>query len=140
MALTPEEIAAFLQEPHVAVLATVRPDGRPHAVPIWYEYDAGEVVFHMGPTSVRYRNLLQNDNATLCVDTKTSPYKAVILEGKVELHEGQDDERTARMAVQYLGERAGRRYAESMKGERVVIGRLRPLHTISWDYGRREDP
>jgi PPOX class probable F420-dependent enzyme len=140
MAIAPEEITAFLDEPHIAVMATVRPDGRPHAVPIWYEYDAGEIVFHMGPASVRYRNLLNNKYAALCIDTRIPPYKAVILEGEVELQEGQDDERTARMAVHYLGERVGRRYAESMKGARVIIGRLRPQRTISWDYGKRDDP
>lgn len=140
MALTAEEIRAFLEQPNIAVMATVRPDGRPHAVPIWYEYDDGVFVFHMGPESVRYRNLLRNNKASLCVDTRTPPYKAVIVEGEVDLLEGLDDERTERMAARYLGERAGQRYAESVRGARVIIGRLRPERTISWDYGKGDDP
>ncbi len=37
----------FLNEPNVAVLATVGPGGRAHAAPIWYLYEAG--AFVLGP-------------------------------------------------------------------------------------------
>jgi len=42
MALSEKQIEAFLKEPNVAVVATVRPDGSPHAVPTWYQYEEGD--------------------------------------------------------------------------------------------------
>ena len=39
--MSPEEILAFLEEPHIAHLVTLRPDGSPHAAPVWYEYRDG---------------------------------------------------------------------------------------------------
>lgn len=40
-ALSPE-VRAFLTERHLATLTTVRPDGRPHVVPVGFSYDADE--------------------------------------------------------------------------------------------------
>jgi PPOX class probable F420-dependent enzyme len=40
-ALSPE-VLAFLAERHLATLTTVRPDGRPHVVPVGFTYDADE--------------------------------------------------------------------------------------------------
>src|SRR3972149_2449887 len=36
------DVKAFLSQPHVAALATVRPDGRPHVTPVWYDFDGSE--------------------------------------------------------------------------------------------------
>jgi PPOX class probable F420-dependent enzyme len=135
MPLSKEQAEAFLREPHIAVLATVRPDGRPHVVPTWYEYDNGEVVLHMSAASVRYGNIQHNNRVALCMDTRTPPYKAVIVEGSAGMEEGTDDERTRRMAVHYLGEARGNRYADSLRGASVVIARVKPDRFISWDYG-----
>ena len=140
MPLSKEEIEAFLRQPNVAVVATVGPDGQPHAVPSWYEYDDGQIVLHMGLRSRRYRNLRHNDRVSICVDTKTAPYRAVVAYGRARLEEGTDDERSRRMAVAYLGEALGNRYADMVRGERLVIVRVRPERIVSWDYGRGDRP
>lgn len=140
MPLTKEEIDEFLSQPHIAVVATVGPDGRPHAVPTWYNYDGGEIVLHMGLRSRRYHNLRRNDRVSICLDDRTVPYKAVVIEGRARTEVGRDDERSRRMAIHYFGERLGTRYADSLRGERMVIARVRPERIISWDYGRGDNP
>lgn len=143
MALSEEEIETFLKEPNVAVIATVRPDGSPHVVPTWYEYEDGDIVLHMGPESLRHGNLQHNNRVCICIDTRTPPYKAVIIEGRARLEEGKYEdttsERMRRMAVHYLGEGAGKRYADSIEWQRTVIARVSPQRVVSWDYGRRTD-
>jgi PPOX class probable F420-dependent enzyme len=140
MPLTDEEIREFLRQPNIAIVATVNADGRPHAVPTWYEYDGGEIVMHLGLGSRRYRNVRSNDRVAVCIDTKTPPYKAVVVEGHVRTEEGTDDEGSRRMAVHYLGKELGNRYADSVGGTRMVIARLAPDKIISWDYGRGDNP
>jgi hypothetical protein len=44
------------------------------------------------------------------------------------------------MAIAYLGEALGSRYADSLRGERLVIVRVKPERIISWDYGRGDRP
>ena len=140
MPLSKDEVEAFLRRANVAVMATVGPDGQPHAVPTWYEYDDGQMVLHAGLRSRKYRNLRHNDRVSICVDTKTAPDQAVIVYGRASLEVGTDDERSRRMAVAYLGEAVGSRYADTVRGERVVIVRVRPERIVSWDYGRGDRP
>jgi hypothetical protein len=34
--MTAPEVTLFWREPHLATLATITPDGTPHARPLWY--------------------------------------------------------------------------------------------------------
>lgn len=140
MPLTSQEIDELLSGPHIAVVSTIKPDGQPHAVPTWYDYADKEIVFHTGLRSRKYRNLRRNNRITVCVDIRTPPYKAVVIEGKAEVTVGHDGERRRRMAVKYLGEERGRRYLERMGDGEVVIVRVKPDKIISWDYGRGDNP
>jgi hypothetical protein len=38
-------------------LASTRPDGRPHAVPVWFVWDGRAIYFSTGPTTEKHRNL-----------------------------------------------------------------------------------
>lgn len=136
MPMSRREIEKLLKEPHVAVVAVTAPDGAPHAVPTWYEYRGGEIVFHTEASAFKHKCLVRDPRATLVVDTKKSPYRCVILKGRVTMSEGTDDARLRRMALAYMGKRAGEAYARELKGERMVIVRLRPSRTISWDYSK----
>src|ERR1700688_1845824 len=126
MPMTKDKIDELLAQPNVAVLAVTAPDGAPHAVPTWYQYDQAEVVFHTARTAFKYRCLKRDPRLTFCVDTKVAPYKAVILKGRVTMEERVDSARTLRMAIAYLGEKLGRAYAKSLEGEKVVVVRFPP--------------
>jgi PPOX class probable F420-dependent enzyme len=136
MPMSKEKVDALLAQPNVAVVAVTAPDGAPHAVPTWYEYRNGEIIFHTAKSAFKYRCLAHDPRVTLCVDTKTPLYKCVILKGRARMEERVDDERLLRMAVAYLGEKDGRAYAKSLKGEKVVVVSLRPSRVISWDYAQ----
>ena len=43
----PEEVERFLEQPRVAVLATVRSDGTPASTACWYELQDGRVLITM---------------------------------------------------------------------------------------------
>ena len=64
------------------------------------------------------------------------PYKAVILKGRVAIEETTADKMIERMAIAYMGKRAGREYANQFKGAPVVLVRLKPERVISWDYSK----
>ena len=62
-------------------LATVRPDGRPHLMPVWGLWLDGRFVFSTGVRSRKARNLAQRPN---CVVAAEHDGQAVIVEGVVE--------------------------------------------------------
>lgn len=54
-------------------LATVRPDGRPHLVPIWFVWLNGEFHILTQPASVKARNLLVTPNACVSMEDGLRP-------------------------------------------------------------------
>lgn len=138
MPLSQTEIDQFLGEPHIAVVATSGPSGKPHAMPIWYLWRDGKVLFHTGPESKKMRNLRKNDRVTVVVDSKQAPYKVVIVEGKAEELPG-DKALSREIAIHYLGETQGARYSDQ-SGEPSALVQVTPSKVISWDYARESNP
>ena len=126
---------AFLQEGHVAVLATVDSRGRPHAAPVWYLYDDGVFRISTSRGSQKHTNIEANPNVTLVVDKRTLPYFAVMAHGRVEIGPGFSDEERLRLAVRYLGEELGRAYVSRTSGEDSISVRLRPGRVVEY-HGR----
>ncbi|MEK9165194.1 MAG: pyridoxamine 5'-phosphate oxidase family protein [Chloroflexota bacterium] len=60
-------------------LATVRPDGRPHLVPVWFVVSDGHWYFVTDPKSVKARNLQNNANVALALEDGSNPH---IVEGR----------------------------------------------------------
>jgi len=59
-------------------LVTVRPDGRPHAMPVWGLWLEDAFYFSTGRRSRKSRNLAANPNCVVCPESAS---EAVILEG-----------------------------------------------------------
>lgn len=125
----PEE---FLKEPNVAVLATVGPDGRAHAAPIWYLYEDGVLIMSTGRGSQKHRNIERHPEVTLVVDRRTLPYYAVMAQGRAEIGPPLSEEARLRMAVRYLGEEMAQAYIARRAGGDSVTIRLRPRKLIEY--------
>lgn len=57
-------------------LATVRPDGRPHLVPIWFVMEAGRCYICTGSRSVKAQNLRANPRVALALEDGTNAFVA----------------------------------------------------------------
>ncbi|MFB7942499.1 PPOX class F420-dependent oxidoreductase [Streptomyces sp. NPDC056049] len=68
-------------------LATVRTDGSPHVVPVWFVLDGDSFVFNTGKETVKGRNLARDGRVSLCVDDDAPPFSYVTLSGRAELSE-----------------------------------------------------
>jgi F420H(2)-dependent biliverdin reductase len=90
---------AFLAEPHVATLTTLRPDGSPHVVAVRFTWDkrAGLARVLTVASSRKARNLVAGGRAALC---QVDGFRWVTLEGPA----------TVRTDPARIGE-AARRYA-----------------------------
>ncbi|MGQ0679670.1 MAG: pyridoxamine 5'-phosphate oxidase family protein [Actinomycetota bacterium] len=71
-----------LRRSHDYWVASVRPDGRPHVVPVWGAWNQGAMWFSGGLRFRKVVNLRANPNCTLTTDDPLNP---VILEGQAEL-------------------------------------------------------
>ena len=66
-------------------LGTVRPDGRPHLVPVWFFWDGETITIYSQPGNRKMRNLQHNTNVSLALNTADDGDDVVIIEGKAEL-------------------------------------------------------
>lgn len=65
-------------------LATVRPDGRPHLIPIWFVWIDGHFYLCTATDSVKGRNLQANPNVVLALEDGSKP---LIAEGVANFYE-----------------------------------------------------
>src|SRR6476646_5450834 len=89
--MTKDEAWAFLEAgSRTATFATVRPDGRPHAVPTWYAVDGREIVLTTGHATVKASNLRADPHATVVVQDPDPPFSYVAVEGEAMLIDDLD--------------------------------------------------
>ncbi len=104
--LSNDQITRFLQGPWTARLACLRPDGRPHVIPVWQEWDGGEfyVVAWQGSQWAEF--VLRNPDVSLIVDEPWPPLRRVTARGRATTVEpGFDlDPLLRRLSHRYLGQ------------------------------------
>jgi PPOX class probable F420-dependent enzyme len=66
-------------------LNTVRPDGRPHAVVVWFLWDGEAIFIFSQPKKQKLRNLQHNPNVLLAVDNTYEGSDPIMIEGTATL-------------------------------------------------------
>ena len=66
-------------------LSTVRPDGRPHLVPVWFWWDGEAIFVFTQPASQKLRNLAANPAVTVALEAANEGEDIVMLEGTAEV-------------------------------------------------------
>ncbi len=74
----------------IAWLSTVRPDGRPHLVPVWFLWHEGSILIFSQPNNQKVRNLRASPNVMIGLETINHGEDVVIIEGRAELLNGAD--------------------------------------------------
>jgi PPOX class probable F420-dependent enzyme len=102
--MTAEARRAFLTNgTRTAILATTRPDGRPHAVPVCFVLDDDDVLILTNEGSAKGRAMQRDPRVTLVVDDETPPFAFVMIEGTAELSRSTDE-------IDQVAPRIGERY------------------------------
>lgn len=115
-------------------LATVRADGRPHVVPIWFILVDGELLFMTGEGTVKANNIRRDPRVAISVDDEAFPYSYVTIEGNAEILEPAPDaflEIATEIARRYVGSEKAAEYGQrnAVPGELLV--RVTPRKVLS---------
>jgi PPOX class probable F420-dependent enzyme len=132
--MTPTEYRNFLLErSRTGKLATVRKDGRPHVVPVWFDLDGDTIVFTTWHQTVKAANIRRDPRVCMCVDDETPPFDFVQIEGTAELIDDSDALAywARRIAGRYMGTDLAETYGKrnSVAGELLV--RLTPTRILA---------
>ncbi|MFV0135263.1 pyridoxamine 5'-phosphate oxidase family protein [Streptomyces sp. HMX87] len=139
MALTREERAQFLAEPHIAALAVDAGEGRaPLTLPIWYQYEPGGDVWIMtGYDSRKYELIKAAGRFSLMVDRLEPTIRYVSVEGPVIDTAPATVDQLRELTARYLPAEKVDGYVEFASenhGEQAIV-RMRPERWVSSDLG-----
>jgi len=142
IALSDDEVWRFLSAQEVGVLTTLRTDGSPVSVPVWF-LALDRKVYVAGPSATaKFRRVARDPRVAFLVETgrRWVELEAVHLNGTARVVPDPDwDELDRRFEIKYAGLRAPpaeqpsaarRRYAHRSLLEIV------PERIVSWDNGR----
>jgi PPOX class probable F420-dependent enzyme len=111
----------------IAHLATVLPDGSPHATPVYVGTLGDRVVFFTGPDVRKARNLRRDPRLALSIAPVDNPFSPVVVRGRVvEWLEGDAAwEIIDQIAIKYTGQpypRVEERVVAVVEPEQQTVG------------------
>jgi PPOX class probable F420-dependent enzyme len=78
-------ILRFLEQEPIVWLSTVRPDGNPHLVPIWFSWDGEALLIFSKPDAQKVRNLRSRPTVMLALGDAEADFDIGLLKGTAEL-------------------------------------------------------
>jgi PPOX class probable F420-dependent enzyme len=141
IAMTDDEIVAFIEEGRTATLATNGPGGVPHLIAMWYGVIDGKIYFETKAKSQKVVNLRRDPTIVAMIEAGDTydQLRGVSVEGTAHIIDDttSDEYWAAGISVfeRYNGpytEEAKHR-VEAMMNKRVVV-RIDPLRIRSWDH------
>ena len=135
--MTDDEVETLLAAPEIGVLATADGRGRPEGSPVWFDYEGGIVRVLVHRDSRKACNIRENAHVSFTVDTRSAPYRGVVLRGTATLS-GPEPVLRRRLAHRYLGQETGDRYlakTAQLDSEDSLVT-IRVTTRYSWDYSK----
>jgi PPOX class probable F420-dependent enzyme len=136
------EVARFLMQGTLTgKLATVKKDGSPHVVPIWFVVEngkgrgkTGNIILTTGETSIKANNIQHDDRVSICIDDQKPPFSFVTIHGTAKIYPYKQKEVlewATKIAERYVGKKNAKTYGEVNSGEGAVLVRIKPTKVIA---------
>ncbi len=112
-------------------VGTTRPDGRPHAVPVWYIWDGQTLYFASNRTSQKARNLSLQPSIVVHAGDGDD---AIILEGRAAVVTDPNE-------WAHVNEAYGEKYVDPHSGAHATIAesdnlyQMQVFRIMAWEYG-----
>lgn len=132
--MTDDDVVAFMRSgSRTGKLGVVRADGRPHVVPIWFDFDdaTGDLVFLTGAGSLKARCIARDPRVTVCVDEMAFPFSFAYVTG-VATTARYDDDPDAMLhwatetCRRYVGDDRAAEYGQRNADPDELLVRVRP--------------
>ena len=135
IAMSAEELAAFLDAERVVTCATLGRDGWPHLMPLWYVLRDGEVWAWTYAKSQKVRNLERDPRCTLQVETGSEYHelRGVMLKAEAVIRREGVLELGVEIFERYTGGPVDPEHLRAQAAKRVGL-QFVVRETASWDH------
>lgn len=117
-----DEARRFLQQPLIAYLTTITPEGYPHTVPVWFALDGDEIAVIAVRSTRKVAHIQANPRGAVAIGGRPGDGGGYLLQGDLRIEEDPDDVWMKRMIYRYeSGDQAEKDIAEWTPLDIVVI-------------------
>jgi PPOX class probable F420-dependent enzyme len=127
-----DSVRPLLEAPSAAVLTTYRRDGTALVSPVWFRFAGGVFEVVIAEDDIKLVHLNRDPRCSLVVFEAVPPFRGVEIRGEPELVWRDVTAVRTAIACRYLGEEAGRRFAEQRSVPGVLL-RFVPISPRVWD-------
>lgn len=128
-------VAERLQKEPIIWLSTVRPNQRPHLVPVWFLWDNNEeILIFSQPENLKIRNIRQNNNVALALETLDEGGDVVLLDGTAEILSASTSEVVPPAYIAKYGQTMQQMGStlEGMAKEYSQVIRIKLTRVVNW--------
>jgi PPOX class probable F420-dependent enzyme len=118
----------LLDEPNIAVLATINADGSPQTSVVWVGRDGGDVVISSARGRRKERNIQRDPRVSLSVFDRNDPEQYVEIRGRAAVTEDTGRALAFRLAEEYDGPGSGQGFLDLPPEIVRVVIRIVPGH------------
>jgi PPOX class probable F420-dependent enzyme len=140
--MSKKEIRRFLlQGTLTGKLATVKNDGTPHVVPIWFILNditdnntSGDIIFTTSSMSVKAKNIQHDNRVSICIDDQTPPFSFVTVYGIAKIQQYKQNELlkwATKIAERYMGKKNAESYGKRNSSEGEMLVRIKPKRIVA---------
>jgi len=101
VAMSEEEVFEFLRQSRVIFVATVKPNGRPHVVPVWFTLIGKKLYFRTQDYKVKVKNIARNPWVACSAHAgdKYVDLRGVMIEGIARIIEDEEESRRLQQEI-----------------------------------------
>lgn len=125
-----EQTRAFLTQPVIARFTTIRPDGYPHTVPVWFLLEENDLsVFSLRET-LKVKNALQNTKGGLAIGGDPAGSPGYAIHGDLVIEDDPDHTVAERITRHYESPEEAEKDLVAWADEDFVVLRLTPRRVV----------
>jgi DNA-binding IclR family transcriptional regulator len=128
LSMTANQVDALLRSPWMARLACVKPDGSPHVVPVWFEWNNGKINVLAWKGSKWADYIIDNPQISLTIDEPWKPFRRISINGTASAFVG-----AAPSVFTDLVNRMGERYLGNEQNQ-TLVAQVETAFSISISY------
>jgi len=128
-------VAERLKKEPIIWLSTVRPNQRPHLVPVWFLWDNNEeILIFSQPENQKIRNIRHNSNVALALEAADGGDDVVLLDGTAEILSAPSSEVVSPAFIEKYGPTMQQMgwQPEGMAKDYSQVIRIKLTRTVSW--------
>lgn len=125
-----EAMLSVLSQPVIVRLTTIRPDGYPHTVPVWFLLDGENLVVFSVRDNRKVKNALANPKGCIAIGGDPVGSPSYLIDGDLVVADDPDHEMAVRITQHYESPEKAQEYLQAWQDEDFVVLRLKTRRVV----------